>query len=169
MGPTITDWIQAGAAIAMMVAAIAAAVIAWKVPRLAAQYAEEYRRETASADELRQFQTWVFRALMKGRAEMLSSDTRAAINLVEAAFTKDPKVRGARRSFTKAANTLPYDEKLIVEAYLALVEAVSCAAGYGDHIDRFDIESGYYPRAMGLLDEAALAEAAAKIAAHRQA
>jgi hypothetical protein len=101
--------------------------------------------------------------LMKGRAEMLHQDTRAAINLVEAAFPHDAGVREARRMFTRAVSAQHYDENLIVLKYLDLVQAVASAVGYGDAIDRFDIESGYYPKAMGLLDEAALSEAAAKI------
>lgn len=168
MAPTLTDWIQAGASVLTFVTAIVAARIAWKAPELAASYAEKYRRETAEADELRTFQIYVFRALMKGRAEILAADTRAAINLVEAAFPHDKPVRVARRLFTRAFTSPSYDEKLIVTRYLDLVQAVAVAVGYGENIDRFDVESGYYPKAMGVLDEAALREAAAKIAQHSE-
>lgn len=159
---------EAIAALLTMIAAFAAVRIAWKAPQLAASYAEKYRRETAALDEQRMLQVWVFRALMKGRAEIVHQDTRAAINLCEAAFPQDSKVRAARRMFTKASGADPFDSNALVQSYLALVEAVTDAVGLGDQIDRFDIESGYYPRALGMMDEAALAEAAARIASHAQ-
>lgn len=157
------DWVQALAAIFTLLAALAALVIAAKAPRLAARYAEEYRRETAAADELRSLQTNVFRALMKGRKEILALDTRAAINLVEAAFPDESRVRNARRMFTKAADAKPFDAEAFVVAFLDLVQEVSIAVGLGDKIDRFDIESGYYPEALGKLDEAAIVDAELKL------
>lgn len=166
MEPSLPEWLQAAAAILTMIAAFAAALIAWKVPELAARYAEKYRRETLAADEMRAFQTQVFRALMKGRAEMAAQDTRAAINLCEAAFPRDARVRSARRMFTKAASAKPFDGMAMAAAYFEIVEAVTAAIGLGEEIDKFDIESGYYPQALALLDEAALAEAAAKLADH---
>ncbi len=84
--PSVTDWLQAGAAIMTMFAAFVAAFVAAKAPKLAAEYAESYRRKSAESDEMRAFQIYVFRALMKGRSEIIAQDTRAALNLVEAAF-----------------------------------------------------------------------------------
>lgn len=147
-----------------MLAAFAALWVALKAPKMAASYAEQYRRETAVADEVRALQVQVFRALMKGRSEMLNQDTRAAINLIEAAFPNEPEVRAKRRMFTKAANAQPFESSALVEAYLSLLEAVTRAVGLNSQINRFDIESGYYPRALGILDEAAISEAMAKIA-----
>lgn len=158
------EWIQALAAVLTLLAALAALVIAAKAPRLAAKYAEDYRRQTAADDELRSLQSNVFRALMKGRKEILASDTRAAINLVEAAFPDHPKVRNARRMFTKAANATPFNADVFVQAFTELVQEVTVAVGLGDRIDRFDIESGYYPEALGKMDEAAIAEAELKLA-----
>lgn len=166
MSPTFTDWLQAGAAILTMIAAFVAAFVAARAPKMAAEYAERYRRKTAEADETRSFQVQVFRALMKGRAEIMAQDTRAALNLVEAAFPKHHGVRSARRMFTKAANAQPFVSEVMARAYLDLVQQVSNAVGYEADIDRFDVESGYYPRALGLLDEAAIAEAMRKIAEH---
>jgi hypothetical protein len=82
MEPTTTDWIQAGASVLTMMAAIVAALIAAKAPRLAAKYAEDYRRENAKADEAARLKSLVFQALMKGRQEIMNADSRAAINLV---------------------------------------------------------------------------------------
>lgn len=158
------DWVQAIAAILTLLAALAALVIAAKAPRLAAKYAEDYRRQTAASDELKALQTYVFRALMKGRQEILAQETRGAINLVEAAFPDHPKVRNARRMFTKAANAQPFDATSFVLAFSDMVQEVANAVGLGDKIDRFDIESGYYPAVLGKIDEAAIADAELKIA-----
>jgi hypothetical protein len=166
--PTVTDWVQAIASVLTFGCAIAAVVIANRAPKLAASYAEQYRRETAQLDEARNFQIQVFRALMKGRAEIVAVDTRAAINLAEAAFPTDHQVRAARRLFTKAASANPFVPGDLANAYMSLLEAVTNAVGLGEKIDRFDLESGYYPEALGRLDEAALAEALAKISAHNQ-
>lgn len=164
----MTDWIQAIASLLTMGAAFLALRIASKAPKLAASYAEEFRRESARIDEERALQIYVFRCLMKGRSEIVHPDTRAAINLCEAAFPDDPRVRAARRMFTKASLADPFDHDGFVKAYLSLLESVTVAVGLGDKIDRFDIESGYYPKALGILDEAAIADASAKLAIHAQ-
>lgn len=166
MEPTLTDWIQAIASVLTLGAALLAVLIAWRAPEMAASYAEKYRRQTAEADEQRSLQLLVFRALMKGRSEILNQDTRAAINLVEAAFPKVPKVRAARRMFTKTAAADPFDAQAMIQAYIRLVEAVAEAVGLGDDVDQFDLESGYYPRVLGMMDEAAIADATAKLAQH---
>jgi hypothetical protein len=158
------EWIQAIAAVATLFAAIAAAVIAFQTPKLAAQYAEEYRRKNAAIDEQRAFQQMIFRALMKGRNELASLDTRAAINLVEVAFPNDTKVRNARRMFTKAASAQPFQAERLIECFNSLIQAVAEAVGLGEAINRFDIESGYYPEVLGKLDAAALHDAEMKLA-----
>jgi hypothetical protein len=162
--PTVTDWIQAGASIFTMIAAVCAAVIAAKAPKLAARYAEQYRRDNAAADELQRMRTMLFHALMKGRNELLNADTRAAINLVEVAFPHDAGVRNARRMFTRAATAQPFDPDQLIARHLDLIAEVARALGLQDAIDRFDIESGYYPQALGRMDAAALADAESKLA-----
>lgn len=162
------EWVQAGAAIATLCAAVAAAVIAARTPRLAAQYAEEYRRTNAIIDEQRAFQLNIFRALMKGRSEIVAIDTRAAINLVEIAFPHNARVRDARRMFTKAANRQPFDSLYLFGCFNDLIEAVAEAVGLSEAINRFDIESGYYPEGLGKLDAAALHDAEVKLASQRK-
>ena len=162
MEPSLTDWIQAGAAALTLLAAIVAAIIALKAPRMAAKYAEEYRRENVKIDDQSKLQTDVFRALMKGRSEILAPDSRAAINLVEVAFPDNADVRNARRMFTVAARARPFDANQMVKSYFDLIESVSKAIGAS--VDRFDIESGYYPEALGKIDEAAVADAEMKLA-----
>ena len=164
MIPMATDWIQAGASTLTLGAAIVAAVIAARAPKQAAQYAERYRRETARLDEQAAFQTYIFRALMKGRSEIANVDSRAAINLVEAAFPNDAAVRTAKRLFTRAADAQPFDAERLARCYLDLIAAVANAVDLGDVIDRADIEAGYYPVGLGKLDAAALLEAEKKLA-----
>lgn len=163
MEPMTTDWIQAGAALLTMIAAIAALVIAAKAPRLAAAFAEKYRRESAAEEERQKMRMLVFFSLMKHRVEVLAPDARAAINLVDVAFSDVEDVRDARRLFIQATVAQPYSATAIIERYHAIIEAVARALGY-DSIKGFDVRTGYYPEGVGKLDEAALVEAEEKIA-----
>jgi hypothetical protein len=70
--------------------------------------------------------------------------------------------------FTKAATAEPFDAEQLIARYLDLIASVAGALGLGDSIDRFDIESGYYPTALGKIDEAAIADAEKKLAERAQ-
>ncbi|WP_448658303.1 DUF6680 family protein [Sphingomonas sp. CJ99] len=159
------EWVQAIAGVATMLAAIAALIIAAKTPRLAAQWAEQYRRETAEADAKRQIQLNVFYALMKSRVEILNVDARAAINLVDVVFSDNLEVRSARNLFIQASLKEPFEPNVMVERYHQLIESVARAVGLGSAINGFDIRQGYYPEAMAKLDQAAVADAEARLAA----
>jgi hypothetical protein len=163
MEPSITDWVQAGAALLTMIAAIAALTIAAKAPRLAAKFAEQYRRQNAAEEERQRFRLNVFMALMKHRSEILAADARAAINLVDVAFADDLQVRNARRLFIEATTAEPYNATTIVERFHALIEAVTRAMDMGS-LTGFDVRSGYTPSYIVKLDEAAIVEAEEKIA-----
>jgi hypothetical protein len=65
----LTNWIQALASVLTLLAALGAAVIAWRVPRLAAKFAEENRRQNSANDELQRMQFQTFLQLMAHRAE----------------------------------------------------------------------------------------------------
>jgi hypothetical protein len=162
MQTSITDWIQAGSSVLTMLAATAALIIASKAPRLAAKFAEEYRRQHAAQEEKQKLRLNVFLTLMRYRAELLAADARAAINLVDVAFDDQPEVRSARALFMEAAGQEPSVPTTIVERYHALIEAV--ARSLQLPIDGKDVRLGYYPRAAGRLDEAAIADAEEKIA-----
>lgn len=167
MEQTATDWVQALSSLLTFFAALAAAIIAAKAPKIAARYAEEFRRESARIDDQKNLQSFVFRTLMKGRREILAPDSRSAINLVEVAFPNDSKVRDARRMFSKYASATPFNADDLIKSYYDLIEAVAEAVDLKDQIKRFDIENGYYPDAIGKLDEAAIMEAEHKLAASR--
>lgn len=117
MESTITDWLQAGAGLVTMVAAIAALIIASKAPRLAAKFAEDYRRQNSAEDQRQQLQMQIMAALMKCRSEILHPDARAAINLADVAFSTNQDVLSARRLFLEAAQAEPYNPTRIVERY----------------------------------------------------
>lgn len=166
MQPQLTDWIQAFAASVTMIAAIAALIIASKAPRLAAKFAEDYRRQSAVEDELKRFRALIFQSLMKHRHpyEIFAQDARAAINLIDVAFADDLDVRAARRSFIEATER-PNEGEPIEVRYHALIAAVSKAMGFSDRISDLDVRNGYYPTALGTMDQAAVREAAARLAA----
>jgi hypothetical protein len=141
-------------------AAIVAAWIASRVPK----WAEELRLASRRAEQQTDLQRIVLISLMKGRSAMLHQDTLAAINLLDVAFIDSPDVRAARLNFMQAAGSEPFSSERLVERFHALIIAVVRDMGLSAKITPADIQMGYYPRAMGRLDEAALAEAEEKIA-----
>lgn len=164
MEPTTTDWIQAVASLFIMVAAITALIIAWKAPRLAAKFAEEYRSQNAAREQMHLMQLHVFLQLMAHRAELANPLARQAVNSVDVIFAAHPEVRSARQMFMAAVNGRPTDSTIIVERYHSLIEAVARAVGIANLVGPMDIRLGYYPEAAGKLDLAAIAEAEEKIA-----
>jgi hypothetical protein len=162
MQPTITDWIQASAAVVTMLAAALAVYIAAKAPRWAAEFADRYRRDSESAEERERIRRHVMMMLVKGRSQIIHPDTVSAINTVDVAFFDVPAVRSAHRVFFNTS--LANDPEATVRAYHDLVNAVVAANGMGDHITPADMQMGYYPAGWGKLDEAALADAETKIA-----
>ncbi|RNJ63853.1 MAG: hypothetical protein EDM03_05670 [Porphyrobacter sp. IPPAS B-1204] len=162
--PLITDWLTAGAALCTLLTAVVAVYFAAKAPKKAAEWAEKYRRQSEQASEREKLRMQVFVALMKCRSQLLHQDALAALNLVDVAFSDVPAVREAYRSFHDATGEDPSSAEKIIERYHALIDKVSQAVGMADQISVSDIRAGYYPLALGRLDEAALAEAEAKIA-----
>lgn len=106
----------------------------------------------------------VFTTLMRCRAEILNPEARAAINSVDVAFAGHDDVRNARRLFFEAASQQPVNSERIIERYHVLIETVARAVDLGSSLTGFDVRAGYYPTALGRLDELALAEAEEKIA-----
>lgn len=164
MHPVITDWIQAGASVLTMLAAVAALVIASKAPKLAAQFAEQFRSRSATSEVVWRFQLQVFTALMAHRSEIMHPEARSAINTVDVAFAGFSEVRNARRLFIEATVAQPFDSTAIVERYHGLIEAVARALNLTDAISGFDVRAGYYPEAVAKLDAAAIADAEEKLA-----
>lgn len=162
--PTITDWLQLGAASLTMLAAFAAVVIAKRAPKLAAEWAEKYRRQSEQASDKERLQMHVFVSLMKCRAQILHSEAISALNLIDAAFVDNVQVRAAYRSFIEATEEVPSNAVRIVERYHAVIEKVAGAVGFAELIGPHDVRLGYYPLVLGRLDEATLAQAEETIA-----
>jgi len=161
--PTITDFVQAGAAVLTMIAAFAALFVAIKAPKWAASYAESFRREHAKIDERDRLRMHTLLMLVRGRKQILHPDTVTALNIVDLAFSDEFAVRDAHRSFIRATNGGTSEQ--IVTNYYALVLAAARSVGLGEHFLSDDLHNGYYPEGLGKLDEAALAEAEQKLAA----
>lgn len=162
--PLITDWLQAIAAIFTFLAAGAALTVAMKAPKKAAEWAETYRRQSEQAAERERLRMNLFVSLMKCRRQLLHQEALAALNLVDVAFSDVQPVREAYRSFHNATLEDPGSPEKIIERYHTLIDKVADAVGMSGEIGIQDIQSGYYPTALGRLDEAALIEAEAKIA-----
>lgn len=162
--PNITDWLTAGAALCTLLTAVVAVYLAALAPKKAAEWAETYRRQSEQASERERLRMHVFVLLMKCRSQILHQDALTAVNLVDVAFSDVPSVRAAYRSFHEATGEDPSSPEKIIERYHVLIDKVSQAVGMSEQISVSDIRSGYYPVALGRLDEAALAEAEAKIA-----
>ncbi|WBH16840.1 DUF6680 family protein [Sphingomonas radiodurans] len=160
----ITDWITAGAAVLTMMAAAAALIVAWRAPMMAARFAENLRRQNEVESERTRIRMAVFISLMRCRNQLLHRDAIDAINLVDVAFADSQSVRQARKSFAEATFEEPSHPVKIVERYHALIDKVANEVGFGGNIGPSDIQSGYYPRGLGRLDEAAFADAEEKIA-----
>lgn len=163
MEPTITDYVQAGAAVLTMLAALAAIFVAYRAPEWAAKYAESYRRANAKADERDRLRMHTLFLLVRGRKQILHPDVVTAINIVDIAFSDDPDVRDAHRRFIRATDAGSSEN--IITAYHSLVLAAARSVGLGEHFRSDDLHNGYYPEGFGKLDEAALAEAEQKLAA----
>jgi histone H3/H4 len=123
------DWIQALASVLTLLTALVAIVIAWRVPKLAAKFAEDYRRQHSAADEMQKLQFQFFLQLMAHRAEIAHPLARQAVNAVDVIFAGSPEVRNARKLFMSAVLEQPSNPTVIVERYHSLIEAVARAVG----------------------------------------
>ena len=162
--PNLADWIQACAAVFTMLAAFTALWIASKAPRAAAGWAEKYRKQSEQATEAERLRMNVFVALMKCRSQILHVDAIAALNVLDVAFHDHPQVRNSYRFFIEATNETPSQPVKIVERYHAVIEKVAQAVGLADAFSPSDMQAGYYPMALGKLNEAALAKAEEQLA-----
>lgn len=131
---------------------------------MAAQFAEDLRASNEVATERAKMRLLIFTALMKCRSQILHPDAIAALNMIEVAFPDSHAVRAARKSFIAATLEEPSLPVKIIERYHVLIDKVAAEVGFGGTVGPSDIQSGYYPSALGRLDEAALAEAEEKIA-----
>jgi hypothetical protein len=148
----------------MFLTAVIALIVAAKAPRAVARFAEEFRRKNQAEDDVFRWRLNLFANLMAYRSEILNPAARQAINTVDVAFADFPEVRDARRLFIDATNDKSSGSTVVVERYYALIEAVARAVALSHLISGYDVRAGYYPEAIGKLDQAALLEAEEKIA-----
>ena len=153
-------WVQAIAGIATFAAAATAAWIASKVPA----WSERERAASRKAEQEADLQRYVLVNLLKGRTALVHQDTLAAINLMDVAFLRSPDVRAARNNFMQAAAAEPFSSERLLERFHAMIIAVVREMGLSSDITPADVQLGYYPRLLGQMDEAAIAEAEEKIA-----
>lgn len=157
-------WVQAIAGALTFLTALVAAWIASQVPK----WSEAHRARARPAEQLLDFQRGVLIALMKGRSAIAHPDTLTAINLLDVAFVASPDVRAARRNFMEAANADPFSAERLVERFHAIIVAVVREMGLSAAITPADIQQGYYPIALGKIDEAALVDAEIKLAKRKR-
>jgi hypothetical protein len=158
------EWVQAIASVATLGAAAVALIIAAKAPRLAAQFAESYRRDSSIADEKQRMKMMVFTALVKGRRQLMHADTIAALNLLDIAFIDAPEIREAWRGFVDASERKPFEANLLVERYNTILASCSRHLGLYDRLTAEDLRLGYYPEGLGKMDQAAFTEAEDRLA-----
>lgn len=161
---TAADWIQAGAAVFTSAAALCALIIAAKAPKWAARWAETYRSQSEKSNEREKLRTYILMTLLRCRKTLVHADALGALNMIDVAFHDCKAIREAHKSFIDATNAQPYSAQTIVERYHFLIDKIVQEMGFGDSISVFDIRNGYYPEALGRIDEAALADADEKIA-----
>lgn len=131
---------------------------------MAATFAEQLRRDSEAENERSRLRMAVFISLMKCRNQIMHRDAIDALNVVDVVFSDSFAIREARRSFAAATLEEPSQPVKIVERYHALIEKVANEVGFSSVVSPADIQSGYYPRGLGQLDEAAFADAEEKIA-----
>lgn len=153
-------WIQAISGVLTLFAAITAAWIASQVPK----WSETLRKSGRLSEQSDDLKRLVLISLMKGRNAMVHADTLAAINLLDVAFIDSQDVKEARRNFMQAACAEPFSGERLVERFHAIIVCVVREMGLNKDITPADIQQGYYPRVLGQLDEAAIAEAEEKLA-----
>jgi hypothetical protein len=100
---------------------------------------------------------------MQNRAKIAGPDAVSALNVIDVVYCDSQDVRDAWRHFKAATVVDPISVEKIVERYLSLVEKMSRDLGLSRSISVADIESSYYPKALGHMDEAAYWEAQDKI------
>ena len=153
-------WVQAVAGVFTFGAACVAAWIAGRVPG----WSEQIRTTNRISEQAADLKRVVLISLLKGRSALLHQDTLAAINLIDVAFIDAHAVRDARRNFIAAAGAEPFSADRLLERFHGIIIAVVREMGLSESITAADIQGGYYPRALGKMDEAALIDAEDKLA-----
>lgn len=157
------DQIQAVAAVATFLAALAAVWATFRAPKLAAEFAENLRAASQKQEEERRLKLWIFTTLMQYRRSIISHDAVSALNLIDVVYRDSKEVRDAWRSFLKATDEKPTSSEKIVERYHMILEKMAGALGLSDSIAISDIHASYYPEGLGQQGEAEYLELQEKL------
>lgn len=139
-GPSLTDWLQAAAALSSAIAAGAALLVAWKGPRSAAKLAERLRIESQRHEDSRRAKLSLFYTLMEERGSLGSPAAMAALNRAEAVFMDAPYLRQELRSFHDLAHQAPSMERGIRmnQQFLRVVRAMATDLGFDGSFEDAD-------------------------------
>lgn len=156
--------IQAVAAVATFFAAALAVWATLRAPRLAAEFAERLRFDAQRDSERRNQKLFIFANLMQYRAQILNPNAVGSLNLIDVVFVDCPEVRLAWRHFHEATMSgADFSSERVRERYLAIIEKIARNLGLSEAITISDIQSSYYPRGLGEVDEAAFLEVQDKL------
>ncbi|MBI1686850.1 DUF6680 family protein [Caulobacter hibisci] len=159
-------------AIASALTFLAACVAVWasfRAPRLAAQFAEQLRRDSAQSDEQRRLKMMIFTTLLQNRAHISHPDCVTALNLIDLAFIDDREVRDALAHFRAATDdTIRREGDRAAERFLVIIEKISRSLGMSDRITISDIRTPYYPTGLAELHEMQRLEMQDKLTALRK-
>lgn len=136
------------AAFLSAVAAIAAAVATWRGPLSAAKMAEELRRQSADAQEVRRIKLNVFAAVMQERAEIWAEESVRALNLIDVAFSDAICVREAWAELHQALNSNPMPNHVIDERIRKLLKEMATDLGLSSKLRQDDFGRVYFPNAL---------------------
>ncbi|HEY0012680.1 MAG TPA: DUF6680 family protein [Allosphingosinicella sp.] len=136
------------AAFLSAVAAIAAAIAAWRGPRSAALIAERLRRESEGEQESRRFRLQVFSTIMQSRAEIYSEDSVKALNSIDVAFSQAPLVRESWAELLNALNTPSIPSHVVEERLRKLLREMADDLGLSKSLRQDDFGRVYFPNAI---------------------
>ncbi|MEG3170123.1 DUF6680 family protein [Sphingomonas sp. LB3N6] len=145
----MTSWSDPAESAAFLsaVAAIAAAVAAWRGPLTAAKMSDALRVNSDKSANSRQIRLNVFATIMQGRAEIYSEDTVRALNFIDVAFSDDTKVRECWSELFQALSPVAPDH-VIDERLRRLLKAMSLNLGLSDSLRQDDFGRVYFPTAL---------------------
>lgn len=130
------------------VAAIAAAVAAWRVPLATARMADQLRQRSDADMESRRFRLNIFAYIMQGRAEIWSEETVRALNSIDVAFNHSRSVREAWAELYQALNSRPQPTHLVDERVRKLLREMAQDLGLAESLRMDDFGRVYFPTAM---------------------
>jgi hypothetical protein len=140
-----SQMLSAIAAVASAIATIFAAYAAFRVPKSAAEFAEQLRRESEKGQERQRQKFIIFATLMQERSAIYTEDGVRSLNLIDVVFHDSRAVREAWAELYLALNTpgTNFDDKL-----RGLLATMANDIGLGDRLGTTDLSRVYTPNAL---------------------